>query len=131
MSVFSLEWLICGMECTVGARWIVKLPSMPKLYLGPGLSQRVHRALRQRLERLMANAAAPAETAFQKQRFLFLRIRRSQHRLELLIWNQRKEKSRALTIQMKATNHRQTRKTRKTRRKERLEEMMIDRDLQG
>ena len=64
----------------------------------------------------------------QKQRFLFLRIRRSQHRLELLIWNQRKEKSRALTIQMKATNHRQTRKT---RRKERLEEMMTDRDLQG
>ena len=62
--VFSLEWLICGMECTVGARRIVKLPSMPKLYLGPGLSQRVHRALRQRLERFMANAAAPAETAF-------------------------------------------------------------------
>ena len=62
--VFSLEWSICGMECTVGARRIVKLPSMPKLYLGPGLSQRVHRALRQRLERFMANAAAPAETAF-------------------------------------------------------------------
>ena len=62
--VFSLEWLICGMECTVGARRIVKLPSMPKLYLGPGLSQRVHRALRQRLERFMANAAAPAEPAF-------------------------------------------------------------------
>ena len=62
--VFSLEWLIRGIECTVGACRIVKLPSMPKLYLGPGLSQRVHRALRQRLERFMANAAAPAETAF-------------------------------------------------------------------
>ena len=60
--VFSLEWLICGMECTVGACRIVKLPSMPKLYLGPVLSQRVHRALRQRLERFMANAAAPAAT---------------------------------------------------------------------
>ena len=62
--VFSLEWLICGMECTVGACRIVKLPSMPKLYLGPGLSQRVHRALRQRLERFMANAAAPATTEY-------------------------------------------------------------------
>ena len=62
--VFSLEWLICGMECTVGACRIVKLPRMPKLYLGPGLSQRVHRALRQRLERFMANAAAPAATEF-------------------------------------------------------------------
>ena len=62
--VFSLEWLICGMECNVGACRIVKLPRMPKLYLGPGLSQRVHRALRQRLERFMANAAAPAATEF-------------------------------------------------------------------
>ena len=33
---------------------------MPKLYLGPGLSQRVHQALTRRLERFMANAAAPA-----------------------------------------------------------------------
>lgn len=32
---------------------------MPKLYLGPGLSQRVHRALSLRLERFMANAENP------------------------------------------------------------------------
>ena len=62
--VFFLEWLICGIECTVSARRIVKLPSMPKLYLGPGLSLRVHRALSQRLERFMANAAAPAAPEF-------------------------------------------------------------------
>ena len=41
-----------------------KLPRMPKLYLGPGLSQRVHRALSQRLERFMANAAVPAAPEF-------------------------------------------------------------------
>ena len=34
---------------------------MPKLYLGPGLSHRVHQALSRRLEQFMAaNAAAPA-----------------------------------------------------------------------
>ena len=49
---------------TIRAIWIVKLPSMPKLYLGPGLSQRVHRALSQRLERFMANAAVPAAPEF-------------------------------------------------------------------
>ena len=49
---------------TIRAIWIVKLPSMPKLYLGPGLSQRVHRALSQRLERFMANAALPAAPEF-------------------------------------------------------------------
>ena len=37
---------------------------MPKLYLGPGLSQRVHQALTRRLESFMAGAsgsAVPAE----------------------------------------------------------------------
>ena len=53
-------------ECTVSACRIAKkkLPRMPKLYLGPGLSQRVHRALSQRLERFMANAAVPAAPEF-------------------------------------------------------------------
>ena len=38
-----------------------KLQIMPKLYLGPGLSRRVHQALSRRLEQFMAaNAAAPA-----------------------------------------------------------------------
>ena len=38
-----------------------KLQIMPKLYLGPGLSHRVHQALSRRLEQFMAaNAAAPA-----------------------------------------------------------------------
>ena len=37
---------------------------MPKLYLGPGLSQRVHQALSRRLEQFMAaNAAASAAPA--------------------------------------------------------------------
>ena len=37
---------------------------MPKLYLGPGLSQRVHQALSRRLERFMAaNVPAPAAPA--------------------------------------------------------------------
>lgn len=31
---------------------------MPKLYLGPGLSQRVHQALSRRLERFMASSAS-------------------------------------------------------------------------
>ena len=34
---------------------------MPKLYLGPGLSQRVHQALSRRLESFMASASTPAE----------------------------------------------------------------------
>ena len=39
----------------------VELQIMPKLYLGPGLSRRVHQALTRRLEQFMAaNAAAPA-----------------------------------------------------------------------
>ena len=62
--VFSLEWLICGMECTVGARRIVKLPSMPKLYLGLVFPSGCIELSDKRLERFMANAAAPAETAF-------------------------------------------------------------------
>ena len=38
---------------------------MPKLYLGPGLSQRVHQALSRRLERFMAaNAVAPGAPEF-------------------------------------------------------------------
>jgi hypothetical protein len=40
------------------------MPSMPKLYLGPGLSQRVHQALTRRLERFMANTALPAASEF-------------------------------------------------------------------
>ena len=46
--------------------WNVKLgtQSMPKLYLGPGLSQRVHQALTRRLERFMANTALPAASEF-------------------------------------------------------------------
>ena len=34
---------------------------MPKLYLGPGLSQRVHQALSRRLESFMASASTAAE----------------------------------------------------------------------
>ena len=34
---------------------------MPKLYLGPGLSQRVHQALTRRLESFMANASVPSK----------------------------------------------------------------------
>ena len=34
---------------------------MPKLYLGPGLSQRVHQALTRRLESFMANTSMPSE----------------------------------------------------------------------
>ena len=49
---------------TIRAIWIVKMPSMPKLYLGPGLSQRVHQALTRRLERFMANTALPAASEF-------------------------------------------------------------------
>ena len=42
----------------------VELQIMPKLYLGPGLSQRVHQALSRRLERFMAaNVPAPAAPA--------------------------------------------------------------------
>ena len=47
--------------CTVSAHRIAKLQIIPKLYLGPGLSHRVHQALSRRLEQFMAaNAAAPA-----------------------------------------------------------------------
>ena len=42
----------------------VELQIMPKLYLGPGLSQRVHQALSRRLEQFMAaNVPAPAVPA--------------------------------------------------------------------
>ena len=42
----------------------VELQIMPKLYLGPGLSQRVHQALTRRLEQFMAaNVPAPAAPA--------------------------------------------------------------------
>ena len=42
----------------------VELQIMPKLYLGPGLSQRVHQALSRRLEQFMAaNVPAPAAPA--------------------------------------------------------------------
>ena len=42
----------------------VELQIMPKLYLGPGLSRRVHQALTRRLEQFMAaNVAAPAVPA--------------------------------------------------------------------
>ena len=42
----------------------VELQIMPKLYLGPGLSRRVHQALTRRLEQFMAaNVAAPAAPA--------------------------------------------------------------------
>ena len=34
---------------------------MPKLYLDPGLSQRVHQALTRRLESFMANTSMPSE----------------------------------------------------------------------
>ena len=51
-------------DSTISADWVIKLPSMPKLYLGPGLSQRVHRALSLRLERFMANTANPTQPEF-------------------------------------------------------------------
>ena len=60
--------LISG--CIVNASWNARLEcevgtqSMPKLYLGPGLSQRVHQALTRRLERFMATAALPAAPQF-------------------------------------------------------------------
>ena len=42
----------------------LELQIMPKLYLGPGLSQRVHQALSRRLEQFMAaNVPAPAAPA--------------------------------------------------------------------
>ena len=51
-------------DSTISANWIIKLPSMPKLYLGPGLSQRVHRALSLRLERFMANTGNPTSPEY-------------------------------------------------------------------
>ena len=92
---------------TIRAIWIVKLPSMPKLYLGPGLSQRVHRALSQRLERFMANAALPAAPEFPLSENPPLSAQR-----DLLIRNQRKEKSMVSLTLKKATNHRQTKRKR-------------------
>ena len=48
-------------ECNVGAYRVSKLQIMPKLYLGPGLSRRVHQALCRRLEQFMAaNTEVPA-----------------------------------------------------------------------
>ena len=61
-----MKWLSCGLhghyrDCQV------ELQIMPKLYLGPGLSQRVHQALCRRLEQFMAanvaSSAAPAAPA--------------------------------------------------------------------
>ena len=58
-----MKWLSCGLhghyrDCQV------ELQIMPKLYLGPGLSQRVHQALSRRLEQFMAaNVAASATPA--------------------------------------------------------------------
>ena len=61
-----MKWLSCGLhghyrDCQV------ELQIMPKLYLGPGLSQRVHQALSRRLEQFMAanvaSSAAPAAPA--------------------------------------------------------------------
>ena len=51
-------WNLHAIRCAPGLQ---KLQIMPKLYLGPGLSHRVHQALSRRLEQFMAaNAAAPA-----------------------------------------------------------------------
>ena len=48
-------------EWNVSAYRIAKIADMPKLYLGPGLSRRVHQALSRRLEQFMAaNAEVPA-----------------------------------------------------------------------
>ena len=58
-----MKWLRCDLhghqrDCQV------ELQIMPKLYLGPGLSQRVHQALSRRLEQFMAaNVAASATPA--------------------------------------------------------------------
>ena len=51
-----LAWLIC--ETLYAASF--RLQIMPKLYLGPGLSSRVHQALCRRLEQFMAGNAEAA-----------------------------------------------------------------------
>ena len=56
-----MRWLRCGLhghyrDCPV------ELQIMPKLYLGPGLSQRVHQALSRRLEQFMAANVAGSVT---------------------------------------------------------------------
>ena len=56
-----MKWLICDLhghyrDCQV------ELQIMPKLYLGPGLSQRVHQALSRRLEQFMAANVAGSVT---------------------------------------------------------------------
>ena len=56
-----MRWLRCGLhgherDCQV------ELQIMPKLYLGPGLSQRVHQALSRRLEQFMAANVAGSVT---------------------------------------------------------------------
>ena len=56
-----MKWLRCGLhgherDCQV------ELQIMPKLYLGPGLSQRVHQALSRRLEQFMAANVAGSVT---------------------------------------------------------------------
>ena len=56
-----MKWLICDLhghyrDCQV------ELQIMPKLYLGPGLSQRVHQALSRRLEQFMAANVASSVT---------------------------------------------------------------------
>ena len=61
-----MKWLRCGLHCQY-RDCQVELQIMPKLYLGPGLSQRVHQALCRRLEQFMAanvsSSAAPAVPA--------------------------------------------------------------------
>ena len=61
-----MKWLRCGLHCQY-RDCHVELQIMPKLYLGPGLSQRVHQALCRRLEQFMAanvsSSAAPAVPA--------------------------------------------------------------------
>ena len=121
-----MKWLSCGLhghyrDCQV------ELQIMPKLYLGPGLSQRVHQALSRRLEQFMAanvaasaTPAAPAAPSTEGVEFPVSENPALPAQTGVTETDSEKEKDQD-----------RMERIRKIRKKEMLEEMMTDRDLRG
>ena len=125
--VLGMAWNGWVVTCMV-SRWIVKLNCRlcPSCIWAPAYpSECIRPCLGDSNDSWQRTCQLQQPRQFQRQRenFPCLRIQRWRHRQELLRRNQRKRESRTLLMCME--------KTRKTKRKEMLEEMTIDRDLQG
>ena len=125
--VLGMAWNGWVVTCMV-SRWIVKLncrlcpsciwaPAYPRECIRPCLGDSNDSCQR------TCQLQQPRQLQQKQESFPCLRIHQWRHEQEMMRLNQRKRESRTLLMCME--------KTRKTERKEMLEEMMIDRDLQG